>query len=178
MQSKQILPPHRSVGYQVRRCHRGFDRLLTDRLIRHELNAGFWYYLRALWIQGGLTQKELSDITNVTENTTVTMIDLMIERGLVERTRDVVDRRKMRISLTPRGRKLEEELMPYAFEINEIAAAGITRSEVEICLSVLSRIGDNLQAALSKPSGKPRAQTATTKRRSPLQAPQQTRRNR
>jgi DNA-binding MarR family transcriptional regulator len=176
MQKKPILPPHRSLGYQVRRAHRAFDRILTDRLTRHELNSGFWYYLRALWIQGGLTQKELSDITNVTENTTVSMINLMIERGLVERTRDSVDRRKMRISLTPSGCKLEEELMCYAFEINDIAAAGIARSEIETCLSVLSRVAENVQAALGTTSRKQHAARAAGTHRIPHRAPGKTKR--
>jgi MarR family transcriptional regulator, organic hydroperoxide resistance regulator len=146
---KIALPPHRSLGHQVRRCHRMFDRVLSAHLVNHDLNSGFWYYLRALWIQDGRTQKELSDVTNVAENTTVTMINLMIERGLVERARDPVDGRKLRISLTPRGRKLETELMEYAVGINAMATEGISRSEVETCLSVLIRAADNLQRALN-----------------------------
>jgi len=126
-----------------------FDRVLSAHLVNHDLNSGFWYYLRALWIQDGRTQKELSDVTNVAENTTVTMINMMIERGLVERARDPVDGRKLRISLTPRGRKLETELMEYAVGINAMATEGISRSEVETCLSVLIRAADNLQRALN-----------------------------
>jgi DNA-binding MarR family transcriptional regulator len=142
---KIALPPHRSLGYQVRRCHRMFDRVLTARLSSHDLNSGFWYYLRALWIQDGRTQKELSDVTNVAENTTATMINMMIARGLVERAHDPVDGRKLRISLTPRGRKLETGLIQYALGINAIATKGIPRSEVETCLSVLMRAAENLR---------------------------------
>jgi len=148
MSSKLVLPPQRSLGNQVRRCHRMFDRMLSARLSRHHLNSGFWYYLRALWIQDGRTQKELSDVTNVRENTTVAMINLMIRNGFVERARDPIDRRKLRITLTARGRKLEAELMHHAIEINAIAAAGIPRAEIETCLSVLSRAAENLQRAL------------------------------
>jgi MarR family transcriptional regulator, organic hydroperoxide resistance regulator len=163
---KIALPPHRSLGHQVRRCHRMFDRVLSAHLVNHDLNSGFWYYLRALWIQDGRTQKELSDVTNVAENTTVTMINLMIERGLVERARDPVDGRKLRISLTPRGRKLETELIRYAVGINALATEGIARSDVETCLSVLTRVAENLQQALN---GMPRrlqaAQSASRRKR-------------
>jgi DNA-binding MarR family transcriptional regulator len=146
---KIALPPQRSLGYQVRRCHRMFDRVLSAHLGNHDLNSGFWYYLRALWIQDGRTQRELSDVTNVAENTTVTMINLMIDRGLIERARDPVDGRKLRISLTPRGRKLEAGLMKYAVGINVIATEGIPRGEIETCLSVLTRAAENLQRALN-----------------------------
>jgi MarR family transcriptional regulator, organic hydroperoxide resistance regulator len=122
-----------------------FDRVLSAHLARHDLNTGFWYYLRALWAEDGLTQKQLSDITSVTESTTVTVIEMMRARGLVTRSRDPRDRRKLRISLTARGRGLRAELMPYAFQINAIAAAGIPREDIEACLSVLMKLSTNLQ---------------------------------
>lgn len=149
MKPTPALPPERSLGYQVRRCHRMFDRMLSARLASHDLNSGFWYYLRALWMQDGLTQKELSDVTNVAENTTVTMVNLMIKKGLVTRTRDVSDRRKLRICLTQRGRRLQAELFNYAFEINDVAAAGIPLSQIETCLSVLAQVSENLQRSLA-----------------------------
>ena len=154
MAKKLILPPERSLGNQVRRCHRMFDRLLGAYLSRHKLNSGFWYYLRALGIEDGLTQKRLSDLTNVTETTTVTMIDLMIKSGLVARSRDPRDRRKLRVSLTRHGRELHDELLPYAFEINAIASAGIDRAELETCLSVLMRMSANLQESLAVQAGR------------------------
>lgn len=147
--TKLVLPPQRSLGYQVRRCHRMFDRVLGAHLEPVGLNSGFWYYLRALWIQDGRTQKELSDVTHVAENTTVAMINLMIEHGLVERARDPIDRRKVRISLTPRGRKLEAELMPDALKLTAMAVEGISSSDLETCLAVLARTADNLQGMLA-----------------------------
>ncbi|MDQ8757431.1 MarR family winged helix-turn-helix transcriptional regulator [Sphingosinicella sp. LHD-64] len=142
--------PQKSFGHQVRRCHRRFDRLLSARLAPHGLKTGFWYYLRALWIADDVTQKQLSDLTNVTETTTVSMINGMIRHGLVDRSRDLADKRKMRVKLTPEGRALEKELIGYALEINAIAMAGIAPKELATCLSVLSRMSANLQIALDE----------------------------
>ena len=140
------LNPEWSLGYQVRRCHRRFDRLLNAMLAKHDLKTGFWYYLRVLWIRDGVTQKYLSDMTNVTENTTVSIINNMMQHGLVERTRDKVDRRKLSVTLTQRGKALEAELMQYAIDINRIAVAGIDPAEVATCVDVLSRMSANLAA--------------------------------
>jgi len=140
------LNPEWSLGYQVRRCHRRFDRLLNAILAKHDLKTGFWYYLRVLWIRDGVTQKYLSDMTNVTENTTVSIINNMMQHGLVERTRDKVDRRKLSVTLTQRGKALEAELMQYAIDINRIAVAGIDPAEVATCVDVLSRMSANLAA--------------------------------
>jgi len=142
------LDPEKSLGYQVRRCHRRFDRLLSAYLGKHGLKTGFWYYLRVLWIGEGVTQKYLSDMTNVAENTTVTMINGMVAQGLVERARDTSDRRKLRICLTDRGRALEQEMMQYAIDINRVAQAGIDPDEIAICASVLRRMSANLKDEL------------------------------
>lgn len=142
------LDPESSAGFQVRRCHRRFDRLLHAYLAKHGLKAGYWYYLRTLWIEDGLSQKMLSERTNVAENTTVAMINAMVKDGLVERKRDAQDRRKARIVLTDYGKSLEAELMHYAIEINGIAATGVSEEELATCLSVLRCVSDNLSSAL------------------------------
>lgn len=147
------LPAQRSLGRQVRASHRGFDRLLNARLAPLGLKSGFWYYLRALWEEDGVTQKRLSDLTNVTEATTVSLINDMVEAGLVTREREPDDRRKLRISLTAEGRALEAQLMPHAIDINRIASKGIPRDELETCLSVLIRMAENLNLELQEGEG-------------------------
>ncbi len=148
------LFPTRSLGYQVRRCHRRFDRLLSSRLARHGLDTGFWYYLRVLWHGDGVNQKYLSDATGVAENTTAKLITAMEKRGLVTRTRDRIDRRQLLIALTDSGRALEQELLPYAVEINSAATKGIEPEDVETCLSVLNRMSENLERELlNQPEG-------------------------
>jgi DNA-binding MarR family transcriptional regulator len=138
------LRPDDSLGFQVRRCHRAFDRVLNAYLGREGLTSGFWYFLRALWQENGATQKRLSQLNNVTEPTTVTTLNAMTHIGLVRRERNLGDRRKLNVFLTPRGEALKAELMPYAFRINAIASEGIAAAELETCLSVLKRMSANL----------------------------------
>lgn len=130
----------------IRRCHRRFDRLLSFYLSPQGVKTGFWYYLRVLWIQDGVTQKYLSDMTNVSENTTVSMIAAMAKANLVARQKDDVDRRKIIVSLTERGRALENRLIENVTKINEVATRGIDPAELEACARVLTRMSDNLAA--------------------------------
>lgn len=140
------LNHEKSLGYQVRRCHLRFDRLLNARLAPHNLKAGYWYYMRALWIADGVTQKELSGVTNVTETTMVSMINGMVADGLVTRSRDAHDKRKMRVQLTDHGRDLEESLIGIAININQVATANIPAKDIATCINVLMRMSQNLQA--------------------------------
>ncbi|WP_238473980.1 hypothetical protein [Altericroceibacterium spongiae] len=66
------------------------------------------------------------------------------------RERDKDDRRKFCISLTEHGRALEAELMHYPAYINRVAQEGIDQADVDLCLSVLSRMSDNLATAFEK----------------------------
>ena len=138
------LPPEQSLGFQVRRCHRAFDRVLNGHLAASGLTSGFWYFLRALWQENGATQKRLAQLNNVTEPTAVTMLGAMERLELIRRDRNAEDRRKINVFLTPRGEAAEAELMPIALRINEIAGRGITPDEIATCLSVLRRMSDNL----------------------------------
>lgn len=142
---KQRLSSSKSLAFQVRRTHLAFARLLESRLSRHDVKVGYWYYLRALGLKDNVTQKYLSDVTKVTETTTAAILRAMAEQGLIERVKDTVDRRQTFIKLTPEGRALEEEISPYADDLNMIAREGISLSDLQMCLSVLSRISVNLE---------------------------------
>jgi DNA-binding MarR family transcriptional regulator len=150
MAKSKDIPPAKSVAFQIRRAHLAFDRLLTMRLNRHGIKSGFWHYLRALWIEEGLTQKRLSRITHVTEVTTVSLVNDMTHRGLIQRKRDDVDRRQVFVDLTPKGRALKKELLPYASELNKIAVRGIPKEDVERCLALLSKMASNLEAEFNE----------------------------
>lgn len=134
----------------MRRCHRQFDRLLGHQLAAHGVKTGAWYYLRILWNEDGLTQRDLSDMTHVAENTTAIIIKGMVADGLVERRRDPLNGRKVRVTLTDLGRGLREELLPYAAMINAVAAAGIPAEEIDECLKTLRKLAINLEAAFVK----------------------------
>lgn len=134
----------RSFGFAVRRAHRAFDKALQRRLAPHGIATGYWYYLRALWDEDGLTQKQLSDRTGVAENTTAAMIAAMMRDGLVTRTRSVDDKRKWRIALTPRAKGLRDDLFPYVAEVNGIAVAGVAAADQTRFLDLIERMAANL----------------------------------
>ncbi|MGV7123141.1 MarR family winged helix-turn-helix transcriptional regulator [Sphingopyxis sp. 550A] len=142
------LTPERSVAFQIRRAHLAFSRLLETRLARHGVKNGYWYYLRALGLKENVTPKYLSEATKATETTTVALLKGMDKEGLIARSKDTVDRRQVFISLTNKGRSLASTVTPYASELNDIAKAGISKRDIETCLSVLSRMANNLEESL------------------------------
>lgn len=138
------------LSYAVRDLHRAFSRALQARIVTHGVSMGQWFFLRVLWEEDGLTQRELSQRVGMMEPTTVTALNTMESRGLVERVRNPHDRRKVNIYLTPKGRALRDTLLSCAAEVNELSLQGISPKEQEIVMSVLTRMLSNLGGS---PSG-------------------------
>jgi DNA-binding MarR family transcriptional regulator len=139
--------PNFSYGYQSRATHRAFDRLLQKHLGEHGLANGFWYLLRVLWEGEGMSQRELADAANLTESSTVIMLENMMKAGLVRREKDPDDGRRQRVYLTPKARRLKPRLLPLAFELNAIAANGLDKADLDTYLKVAHKMRANLMAA-------------------------------
>ena len=147
------LPFDESVGYQVRLTHRLFQRNLQQKLEPYGVTLGMWYFIRALWHQDGLTQKELSVVVGTMEPTTLSAIKSMIDVGLVKRIRNAEDNRKMNVFLTDRGHQLKDELLPFAREINEEAFIGFSVRERQTLLALIGVVQDNLRTKLGIEKG-------------------------
>ena len=145
------FPLETSVGYQVRMVYRAMQRLLQTKIGPHGVTLGMWYYLRTLWEEDGLTQRELSRRIGTMEPTTLGAIQAMERKGLVKRVRSQDDRRKVHIHLTKKGRDLERLMMPLAVEVVDQSVAGFSQDEVARLLKALRAIRDNIEASLMEP---------------------------
>lgn len=140
-------PAEQSVGHQVRWTHRALQRELESRIRPYGITLGMWGFLRALWEEDGLSQRELSDRAGTTEPTTVTALHAMEKRGLVVRVQNADDRRKSNIYLTQPARALRALLLPTAREVNRTATGTISRADIEALKRILTQIRANLAAA-------------------------------
>lgn len=133
------------VAHLTRLCARGFNRSLTRRLADHDISFGQWVFLRILWDQEGLTQRDLSERANLTEPTVHTALTKMEQKGIVSRRTREGNRRKQHVYLTERGRALRSVLEPLAIEANDIALLGIDKAQQETLRQMLIQILGNLE---------------------------------
>ena len=138
------LPLATSVGYQLRMAHRASQRYLQERIEPHGVTLGMWYFLRVLWQEDGLTQRELSRRIGTMEPTTQSAIASMEKNGLVLRERNVADRRKLHVRLTPKGRALKATLLPLAVGVVEKATEGFSAEDRARFLAYLGQVQRNL----------------------------------
>jgi len=146
-----ILPPSRSVGFLVRRTHRAFTRALQARIAPHGVSIGMWFFLRALWQEDGISQRELSQRVGMMEPTTASALANMERKGFVRRVRNRGDRRIVNVFLTERGRALRRELLPLAAAVNREALRGIAANEVAHLRALLGKVQLRLDADMVGP---------------------------
>ena len=140
-----VVPaPGSLLSQVVREVHRTFSRTLQHRIASHGVSMGQWYFLRALWEEDGLTQRELSQRVGMMEPTTVTALNTLERQDLVRRVRNPHDRRKMNIHLTAKGHALRDALLPCATEIADQATQGIAPADAALAIDVLRRVSANL----------------------------------
>jgi DNA-binding MarR family transcriptional regulator len=134
-----------SLGYQIRYAYRAFVKALADELGPHAVTTAQWSALRVLWNEDGFSQVELARRMMVEKASLTALLQAMETKGLIRRTRDADDRRRVNIHLTAAGRRLRDKILPLAGKINRRAIRSLTATEVEQFESLLTRIVENLQ---------------------------------
>ena len=97
---------------------RGFRRVLRE----HGLNEQEWRIIRALIEVDQIEIGELAESVFILKPSATRTIKNLQARGIVTRTRSSADQRRAFIALTPRGRKMFNDLAP----VNEAEYTRIT----------------------------------------------------
>jgi DNA-binding MarR family transcriptional regulator len=141
-------PPIESAGYLVRDAHRAFQKLLEKRIAAYGITRGQWYFLRVLWIEDGLSQRELSARVGMMEPTTVIALRSMEKAGLIRRVRSNDDKRVTNVWLTTKAKRMREQMLLLARGINEDACQGLSREELETFRRAITHMTGNLDRVM------------------------------
>jgi DNA-binding MarR family transcriptional regulator len=129
-----------SVGYLMRMCTNRVLPQMEALFADQELTFSQWTTLVALHdgrIQtaGDLAHNICHDAGSLTR-----LVDEMVSRGLVNRSRSESDRRVVTLALTARGRALVEQLAPRVMQLWNGLLAGFSHAEVDMLINLLTRL--------------------------------------
>ena len=136
--------PNDRMAHLIRDTERAFRKSLQVRLARFKVPFGHWTFLRILWQNDGLTQKELSQRAGVMEPTTFAAIKAMEASGYVRRSQLPSNRKNVYVHLSAKGRALKNKLVPLAEETNSISTRGVSPDEIVTTRKVLLAMIENL----------------------------------
>ncbi len=142
----------RHIGREIRSLNnilmRRFD---SNRPDKEELgritNANRWVigYLTEQQAKGkDVFQRDLEETFCITRSTVSKVIDLMIQKGLIERQAVPYDARLKKLVLTEKALELSGRVRLYAEGVEKEVTAGFTQEEIATLLSYIDRIRKNL----------------------------------
>ena len=103
------------------------------------------HILWALYEKDGLTPIELARKLGIAAPTVVKMSSHMVASGLITRRRDSVDRRRVHLNLTDRGRAVKRPIEEATRQFRRATSAGLTVEERKVMSSALAKIVRNLE---------------------------------
>ncbi len=97
-------------------CMQGFERLSGDQVRRCGLTHAQFDIIATLGNTPGMSYKELGDKTLITKGTLTGVIERLEQKGLVQRERNVDDKRSYFIRLSQRGEQVFQEVFPKVLD--------------------------------------------------------------
>ena len=116
---------------------------LHERLGGGGLEPRMMPYLHHIQHGDALSQEELSAAMGLDKTTVAHAVKVLVEKGYVKRTRDEVDRRVYRLSLSPEGEELHRGLSRIFKEWNTGLFEGFSGSELDELELVFKRLAEN-----------------------------------
>lgn len=133
-------------GFLIHDVSRLRRTLFDQRMKPMGITRSQWWVLTNLTRHEGaeLTQSELAKLLEVGKVTVGGLIDRLEANGFVIRKQDPHDRRSRRISASPQGKRLIEEIQSIAMELDAASLEGVTEEELDVLVNVLSKMKRNL----------------------------------
>jgi DNA-binding MarR family transcriptional regulator len=133
----------RFLPYHINRTGVRLATAFGDDLQRYGLTITMWRVLAVLWHHGELKVTDLMVDTSIEQSTLSRLLVTMEKKNLLTRRRNTSDARTVLVQLTPAGKKLTKELIPYALRNERVALRGFAPEEVDQLYSMLSRVYEN-----------------------------------
>lgn len=128
------------LGFRMRRIHSHLTRAFSARLGERALKPGGFSALGLIAANPGLSQKMLSDELGQDKATVVVLLDELERRGWAERRRDVADRRRHHLYVTPEGQVALDWMAAQAIENECDVVDALSADEVGLLLDMLDRV--------------------------------------
>lgn len=136
--------PESGLGLLLREAFMSYNKSFCAALSEYGLTYSQWRHLWLLLRDGQLTPVELSHRAGVTKASSTGIIQFLVEQGIIQREHDQADRRKVNLSLTPKGIELIETLSLSGRIINRHARDGISDADYARMLETVRKMIANL----------------------------------
>jgi MarR family transcriptional regulator for hemolysin len=139
-----VRPDGPPIGLQLAMTSKAVGRAFNEALAAHGGSIPIWLILNGLKTEQRRTQLELARAIGIEGPTLTRHLDGLEHAGLVERRRDLVDRRAVQVQLTRTGHALHGRLLRAVIAFNQRLRAGVSSDDVETLRRVLAQLQENV----------------------------------
>ena len=129
------------IGYVLRKAQQRASAIFARHFGRDQLTPMQWTTLVRIHERGSLSQNHLGRLTAMDPATIQGVVERLIERGLVTRIADPLDRRRKRLGLTQEGQRLVRRLVGQALKVSRDTLEPLGRRERTQVRALLERLG-------------------------------------
>ena len=128
----------------TRLAFQSFRRRMEREMVAYGISTGQWRFLRQLWHDNGICQRQLAERLALSEATATVALRELEKKGLIKRRRNVGNRRELLVFLTPDGRALQDVLLPITRDVHILATQEMSAAEVTTLARLLHCLVTNL----------------------------------
>ena len=133
-------------GFLIRRSQQAHVAA-WQRVVSAEVTSVQFGVLLALDSDPGMSQRELCETLDLDRSTIAEIVTRLQRRGLIERERHAVDRRRNILTLSPTGRAELATLLPRVERVDEVLVGGMTPEDGEELRRLLSMMLETMDSA-------------------------------
>ena len=137
---------NRQLGFLLKDASRRYTRRFEERAQALSLTLPQCRALLYLESNEGVSQKRLSELTELDPMTLVRILDRMEADGWVQRRFDPADRRAHTLWLTPRAKPVLEHMAHLIAEVRAETLHGLSNDERSKLIELLGRVHANLSS--------------------------------
>jgi MarR family transcriptional regulator, organic hydroperoxide resistance regulator len=102
-----------------------------------------------LGLDGDVNVKTIADHLHMSGAFVTTVTSKLQTLGLIEKTQDSVDRRRISLAITEKGKALLRQLAPYQREINDVEFGPLSREDFQTISRILEALIDSSDKAFA-----------------------------
>ncbi|MDO5521146.1 MAG: MarR family winged helix-turn-helix transcriptional regulator [bacterium] len=133
--------PGRLISILYRKSQIHWGQVLKE----YDLSSAEYPVLIQLFKQDGRTQEDLTAEIVIDKSAIARVVQSLVEKGIVEKKKDPIDKRCNRIYLTEQGRQCKEPIEQGVKEWNSILTKDMQMEEMQEIMRLLRQMADNVQ---------------------------------
>ncbi len=128
--------------------YRAFNEILGE----YEINYSQYAALLSVYMYGSLSEGDLAKMLHINPSTVSRMVYALEGRGWLRSARDKADRRKVIVSLSPKGKKTIDGILKQPAEVLVELAEGLDKDKRDYVYGAAERIGQALRYLIGEGS--------------------------